>query len=44
MRKGLPFNVVIPTVDTIKTFEATDSGQDLVVCKDADDMFKKLGI
>ena len=26
------------------TFESTDSGQDLVVCEDADDMFKRLGL
>jgi len=44
LRKGLPFDVVIPSESTHKTFEATDSGRDLVVCKDADDMFKKLGI
>ena len=44
LRKGLPFDVVIPNETTKKTFEATDSGRDLVVCKDADDMFKKLGI
>ena len=44
LRKGLPFDVVIPSDTTRKTFEATDLGHDLVVCKDADDMFKKLGI
>ena len=44
MRNGLPFNVVIPTSETIKTFKATDSDEDLVICDDADDMFKKLGI
>ena len=44
MRNGLPFNVVIPTRETLKTFKATDSNQDLVVCEDTDDMFKKLGI
>lgn len=44
LRKGLPFDVAIPSETTRKTFESTDSGRDLVVCKDADDMFKKLGI
>ena len=44
MQNGLPFNVVIPTSETLETFEATDSGQDVVVCEDANDMFKKLGI
>lgn len=44
MRNGLPFDVVIPTQVTKQTFAATDSGRDLTVCEDADEMFKKLGI
>ncbi len=44
LRKGLPFDVVIPTATTRRTFENTDAGRGLVVCKDADDMFRKLGI
>ncbi len=44
LRKGLPFGVVVPKATTRKTFEDTDAGRDLVVCKDADDMFRKLGI
>jgi DNA-damage-inducible protein J len=44
LRKGLPFNVVIPNATTQRTFERSDAGKDLVVCKDADDMFRRLGI
>ena len=44
VRNGLPFNVVIPTRETLATFEATDADKDLVVCKDDDEMFNKLGI
>ena len=44
MRNGLPFNVSIPNEETINTFEATDADDDLVICKDAEDMFKNLGI
>jgi len=44
LRKGLPFDVVIPTTTTQRTFKATDEERDLVICKDADDMFDKLGI
>lgn len=44
IRKGLPFNVVIPSRETSRTFAATDSDLDLVICEDADDMFQKLGI
>jgi DNA-damage-inducible protein J len=43
-RNGLPFNVVIPSAETSRTFASTDEGEDLVVCDDAEDMFKKLGI
>ena len=44
LRKGLPFDVVIPNETTRKTIEDTDAGRNLILCKDADDMFKKLGI
>jgi DNA-damage-inducible protein J len=44
MRKGLPFDVVIPNETTYRTFEDTDAGRNLLVCKDADDMFRKLKI
>jgi DNA-damage-inducible protein J len=44
LQKGLPFNVAIPNDTTRKTFSDTDAGRELIVCKDADDMFKKLGI
>jgi DNA-damage-inducible protein J len=43
MRKGLPFPVEIPNDETLKTFRDTDAGKGLVECKDADDMFRKLG-
>ena len=44
LRKDLPFDVVIPNEATRKTMEDTDAGRNLILCKDADDMFKKLGI
>ena len=44
LRKGLPFDVAIPNEETLKVFRNTDDGKYLVVCKDAEDMFKKLGI
>lgn len=44
LRDGLPFDLAIPTSTTKRTFDSTDTGRDLIVCKDADDMFKKLGI
>jgi DNA-damage-inducible protein J len=44
LRGGLPFDVVMPTPTTKRTFDATDAGRNLVLCEDADDMFDKLGI
>ncbi|MBI2438133.1 MAG: type II toxin-antitoxin system RelB/DinJ family antitoxin [Lentisphaerae bacterium] len=44
LRGGLPFELAIPTSTTRQTFDSTDAGRDVIVCKDADDMFKKLGI
>lgn len=44
LRNGLPFDIVIPNKTTVRTFEDTDAGRNLVVCKDTNDMFRKLGI
>jgi DNA-damage-inducible protein J len=44
LRDGLPFDLVIPTALTKKTLEHTDSGRDVVMCEDVDDLFKKLGV
>ncbi len=44
LRKGFPFDIAIPNATTRKTFEATDSGRDVVLCDDVQDMFEKLGI
>ena len=44
LREGLPFDVIVPTATTKRTFKASESRRDLVVCDDADDMFRKLGI
>ena len=44
LREALPFEVAVPTLTTSKTFRATDAGEDLILCEDADDMFSKLGI
>ena len=44
MRKGLPFDVIIPNEATRRTFEDTDADRNLIVCEDADDMFNKLEV
>jgi DNA-damage-inducible protein J len=44
LRKGLPFDVMIPNEETQKVFQETDEGKNLVECRDADDLFKKLGL
>lgn len=44
LRKGLPFEVVIPNKVTEKVLKETDLKRNLVRCEDADDMFNRLGI
>jgi DNA-damage-inducible protein J len=41
--RGLPFEVRVPNEITRRTFEETDAGQNLVRCKNAEDMFERLG-
>jgi len=47
MRKGLPFEVAIPdepNAETKRSLDATDKGKGLISCKNAKDLFNKLGI
>ncbi len=44
INSGLPFSLSVPKNTTARTFKATDQNKDLVICKDAQDMFKQLGI
>ncbi len=44
LRKGLPFNVVVPNKTTEKVFKDTDANRNLIRCETADDMFERLGI
>ncbi len=42
--RGLPFEVRVPNDDTLRTFEETDAGENLVSCENADELFARLGI
>lgn len=42
LRNGLPFEVAVPNEVTIKTFQDTDAGENLIVCQDKEDLFEKL--
>lgn len=44
LKRGLPFEVRIPNETTVRTFQDTDAGRKVVRCKDAQDMFDKLGL
>jgi hypothetical protein len=44
LRRGLPFPVEIPNEETLVVFHESEEGKGLVKCKDADDMFKRLGV
>ncbi len=44
LRRGLPFPVEIPNEETLKVFRDSEADNDLVACKDADDLFNRLGV
>lgn len=44
LTNGLPFALELPNETTLKTMQKTDANQELTACKDADDLFDKLGI
>ncbi len=44
LRRGLPFNVVVPNKTTEKVFKDTDANRNLIRCEDLSDMFAKLGM
>jgi DNA-damage-inducible protein J len=44
LRRGLPFDVKIPNKTTLKAMKDAEEGRNLTECKDAEDMFRKLGI
>lgn len=44
LQQRVPFDLALPNKTTLRTFQLTDEGQELVYCADAEDMFQKLGI
>ena len=44
LRQGIPFDVALPNAKTRGVFKATDSGKHIVRAKNAEEMFRKLGI
>lgn len=42
--RGLPFELRLPNDVTLRTFEQTDAGEDLVRCENEQELFAKLGI
>lgn len=44
MQGGIPFDVCIPNTETIKAIEAVEKGEGLKEYKNAEEMFKELGI
>ncbi|MBV9575471.1 MAG: type II toxin-antitoxin system RelB/DinJ family antitoxin [Gammaproteobacteria bacterium] len=44
LNQGIPFDIRIPNKETLKTFAATNKRKNLNKYKNANDMFKKLGI
>lgn len=44
LKKGIPFEVNIPNKETVRAIKEARAGIGVVVCKNAQDMYKKLGI
>ncbi len=44
MNDGMPFAIKIPNKITRETFEATDRGEGIHRCKNAEELFRELGI
>lgn len=44
MRRGLPFEVRIPNKVTLKTFQDTDAGKNIVRAQSKEELFEKLEI
>ena len=44
MRKGLPFDVRIPSKATLKAMKDADEGKNLTIYDSVDDFFKKMGV
>ncbi len=42
LTRGLPFMVRVPNETTRQTLDDTDAGQNLVYCRDAEDLFARL--
>lgn len=42
--KALPFDMRVPNAQTAATLDQIERGEDLHVAKDAEDLFKQLGI
>jgi len=44
INRGLPFVLRVPNETTRRTMDDTDAEKNLVYCRDADDLFKRLNI
>jgi len=44
MKQGLPFEVRIPNEVTMKTFQDTDAGKNIIHVQDKEELFEKLDI
>lgn len=42
--RGLPFDVRVPNEVTLRTFQETDAGENLVRCENGQDLFTRPGI
>lgn len=44
LNRGLPFEVRIPNETTVRTFQDSDAGRNVIRAENAEEMFEKLGV
>ncbi|MDO9129689.1 MAG: type II toxin-antitoxin system RelB/DinJ family antitoxin [Anaerolineales bacterium] len=44
LNRGLPFEVRIPNETTVRTFQDSDAGRNVIRAETAEEMFEKLGV
>ncbi|GAB4230282.1 MAG: hypothetical protein OHK0028_04600 [Deltaproteobacteria bacterium] len=44
VHRGLPFPVRLPNAETRRTLEKSARGEDVIRCKDEEDLYRKLGL
>ena len=44
LHRGLPFPIRVPNSTTLRTFQDTDAGKNIIQCQDTEELFAKLDL